>query len=94
MIATHMVPNLSSSGSLTRCHLVQRHLALTFFKPVLGKIMQPIFDGDRRSTPNRRKDQVYILDLIGVQMIDVSWLTKLPPELAARLQQILDTPDA
>ena len=56
--------------------------------------MQPIFDGDRRSTPNRRKDQVYILDLIGVQMIDVSWLTKLPPELAARLQQILDTPDA
>jgi hypothetical protein len=43
---------------------------------------------------NRRKDQVHVLDLIGVGLIDASWLTKLPPELAARLQQLLDTPDA
>jgi hypothetical protein len=41
-----------------------------------------------------RKDQVHVQDLIGVQLIDRSWLTKLPPELAERLQQILDTPDA
>jgi hypothetical protein len=33
-------------------------------------------------------------DLIGVRLIDRSWLAKLPPELADRLQQILDTPDA
>jgi len=43
---------------------------------------------------NRRKDQVHILDLIAVRLIDRSWLPKLPPELAARLKQILDTPDA
>ena len=43
---------------------------------------------------NRRKDQVHVQDMIGVGLIDHSWLTKLPPELAARLQQILDTPDA
>jgi hypothetical protein len=42
---------------------------------------------------NRRKDQVHIEDLIGVKLIDASWLAKLPPELAERLQQILDTPD-
>jgi hypothetical protein len=42
---------------------------------------------------NRRKDQVHVLDLIGVRLIDRSWLTKLPPELAERLKQILDTPD-
>ena len=42
---------------------------------------------------NRRKDQVHIQDLIGVRLIDSSWLPKLPPELAERLQQILDTPD-
>ena len=42
---------------------------------------------------NRRKDQVHIQDLIGVQLIDESWLANLPPVLAARLQQILDTPD-
>jgi hypothetical protein len=43
---------------------------------------------------NRDKDRTHVRDLIGVGLIDASWLTKLPPELAARLQQILDTPDA
>jgi hypothetical protein len=43
---------------------------------------------------NRRKDQVHIQDLIGVGLIDSSWLTKLPPQLADRLKEILDTPDA
>jgi len=42
---------------------------------------------------NRRKDQVHIQDLIGVGLVDASWLPKLPPELAERLKQILDTPD-
>ena len=42
---------------------------------------------------NRRKDQVHIQDMIGVGLVDASWLPKLPPELAERLQQILDTPD-
>ena len=42
---------------------------------------------------NRRKDQVHVQDLIGVRLIDASWLAKLPPELAERLKQILDTPD-
>ena len=42
---------------------------------------------------NRRKDQVHIQDMIGVKLIDESWLADLPPVLAARLQQILDTPD-
>jgi Uncharacterised nucleotidyltransferase len=43
---------------------------------------------------NRRKDQVHVEDLIGVGLIDRSWLGKLPPVLAQRLQGILDTPDA
>ena len=43
---------------------------------------------------NRRKDHVHVLDMIGVRLIDPSWLTILPPELAGRLKQILDTPDA
>ena len=42
---------------------------------------------------NRRKDQVHVQDMIGVRLIDSSWLPKLPPELAERLKQILDTPD-
>jgi hypothetical protein len=43
---------------------------------------------------NRRKDQVHVEDLIGVGLIDRSWLARLPPLLAERLQGILDTPDA
>ncbi len=43
---------------------------------------------------NRRKDQVHLEDLIRIGLIDRSWLTRLPPVLAERLQAILDTPDA
>jgi len=43
---------------------------------------------------NRDKDRTHLRDLIGVRLIDPSWLTNLPPELADRLKQILDTPDA
>jgi len=42
----------------------------------------------------RLKDQVHLRDLIGVGLIDRSWLAKLPPVLAQRLQNILDTPEA
>jgi hypothetical protein len=43
---------------------------------------------------NRDKDRTHLRDMIGVGLIDPSWLTKLPPELAERLKQILATPDA
>jgi hypothetical protein len=42
---------------------------------------------------NRRKDQVHLEDMIGVGLIDRSWLTRFPPELADRLKEILDTPE-
>jgi hypothetical protein len=41
----------------------------------------------------RRKDQVHLLDLIGVGLIDDSWPARYPPELAARLKSLLDNPD-
>lgn len=41
----------------------------------------------------RRKDQVHVLDMISVGLIDESWLSRLVPEHAARLQQLLDDPD-
>jgi len=43
---------------------------------------------------NRNKDQMHVRDLIDVGLIDRTWLAKLPPVLAERLQGILDTPDA
>jgi len=44
-------------------------------------------------TSNRRKDQVHVEDLINVRLLDATWLSKLHPELSARLQLILDTPE-
>jgi hypothetical protein len=44
-------------------------------------------------TANRDKDRTHLRDFIGVGLIDATWPAKFPPELAARLQHILDTPD-
>lgn len=42
---------------------------------------------------NRDKDRTHLRDMIDVGLIDRTWLPRLPEELAARLQQILDTPN-
>ena len=44
-------------------------------------------------TAYRRKDQVHLLEMIGVGLIDESWPAKYSPELGDRLQYLLDTPD-
>ena len=44
-------------------------------------------------TSNRTIDRVHVRDMLDVGLIDASWLTRLPPELAARLQELLDTPE-
>jgi hypothetical protein len=45
-------------------------------------------------TSFRLKDRVHLLDMIGVGIIDDSWLPRLPAELAARLKELLDNPDS
>jgi len=44
-------------------------------------------------TAFRDKDRTHLRDLIGVGLIDQSWTARLPPDLAARLQQLLDNPN-
>ncbi len=44
-------------------------------------------------TAYRLKDRVHILDMIGVGLLDATWPARLPPALAARLQQLLDNPN-
>ncbi|MBX3316875.1 MAG: hypothetical protein KF902_08455 [Phycisphaeraceae bacterium] len=45
-------------------------------------------------TAFRRKDQVHLLDMLGVGLIDASWTNRLPAPLASRLQELVDSPDA
>jgi hypothetical protein len=44
-------------------------------------------------TSYRDKDRTHLRDLIGVGLIDQSWVASLPSELAHRLQSLLDTPE-
>lgn len=41
----------------------------------------------------RLKDRVHLLDLIGVGLVDATWPARFPPELGARLTELLDNPD-
>lgn len=42
---------------------------------------------------NRNEDGMLLRDLMGVGLFDASWPARFPPELAARLQHFLDTPN-
>ena len=44
-------------------------------------------------TAFRDNDQVHLLDLIGVGLVDATWLDRLPAPLAARLKELLDDPE-
>jgi hypothetical protein len=44
-------------------------------------------------TSFRDKDRAHLRDLLDVGLIDESWRSKLPDELASRLQILIDTPE-
>lgn len=44
-------------------------------------------------TAFRDKDRVHLRDLIEVGLIDSTWPARFPPQLGARLQSLLDTPE-
>jgi hypothetical protein len=44
-------------------------------------------------TSFRDKDRVHIRDLIGVGLVDASWLERVSPSLRDRLQAMLDDPE-
>jgi hypothetical protein len=44
-------------------------------------------------TSFRLKDRVHLMDMIEVGLINRAWLSRLQPELASRLQELLDNPD-
>src|SRR5205085_11425799 len=44
-------------------------------------------------TAFRDKDRTHIRDMIDVGLVDASWRDRLPPELAERLQTLLDNPE-
>lgn len=45
-------------------------------------------------TSFRDKDRMHLRDMIDVELVDESWCSRLPPELAGRLKELLDNPQA
>ncbi len=43
-------------------------------------------------TASRDKDRTHLRDLIDVGLVDAAWVSRLPGDLAVRLQALLDTP--
>ncbi len=41
----------------------------------------------------RDKDRMHLRDMLDVELIDVSWLERLPTELAVRLKELIDNPE-
>lgn len=41
----------------------------------------------------RDKDRTHLRDMLDVGLIDPSWVGRFPPELASRLQVLIDTPE-
>jgi len=67
---------------------------VTEFEPATGfRVVSLSALVQMKLTSFRLKDRVHLLDLIGVGQIDQSWPARLPPELAARLQELLDNPN-
>jgi putative nucleotidyltransferase-like protein len=44
-------------------------------------------------TSFRTKDRMHLRDLIDVELLDETWLPKLPAELSVRLKELLDNPE-
>jgi hypothetical protein len=44
-------------------------------------------------TSFRDKDRMHLRDLLEVGLIDAAWCNRFPPELAVRLQELVDHPD-
>ncbi|MBM3998006.1 MAG: hypothetical protein FJ297_00440 [Planctomycetes bacterium] len=44
-------------------------------------------------TSFRLRDRVHLLDLLGVGLIDATWFDRFPPELGARLMELIDSRD-
>lgn len=66
-------------------HLIDRHE--TYRIVALESLVR------MKLTAFRRKDQVHLQDMLDVGLLDASWVARLPAPLAARLQELLDTPD-
>lgn len=74
--------DLAPAPDISEAEEIQRHRTLTLAALVRMKL-----------TSFRDKDRMHLRDMIDVELVDQSWTSRLPPELATRLQELLDNPE-
>ncbi len=74
--------DLVAAPDVTESENIQAHRTLTLEALVRMKL-----------NSFRDKDRMHLRDMIDVELVDASWCDRFPPELAARLQELLDNPN-
>lgn len=73
--------DLLATPDVTESELIENHRTLTLEALVRMKLIS-----------FRDKDRMHLRDMLDVELIDATWRDRLPPELSARLQELLDDP--
>ncbi len=82
------------AGEMVRSHEPGPNLNLDETANLGGVSYLPLFSLVQiKLTAFRDKDRVHLRDLIGVGLVDASWIDRLPAPLAARLQELLNDPE-
>lgn len=83
----------SSLGKVREEHLLPAPEIVTIEDPENYRVLGLESLVEMKLMSSRLKDQVHVRDLIGVRLVDATWLPKLPPVLAERLKALLDSPE-
>ena len=75
--------DLVPTPDVTETEEIQRHRTLRLEALVRMKL-----------TSFRDKDRMHLRDMIDVELVDTTWCSRVPPELAARLKELLDNPES
>lgn len=74
--------DLFAAPDVDECVLVESHRTLSL--EALVRMKLHVF---------RDKDRMHLRDMLDIGLIDSSWVSKLPSELAPRLQELIDQPE-
>ena len=82
------------AGEKVRDEYIEPVPTIDDFETIKGSKTLPLEELVKmKLTSNRDKDRVHIRDMISIGLIDDSWPKRFHPEIARRLQELLDDPD-
>jgi hypothetical protein len=74
--------DLYAAPEIEEAEVIEQHMTLKLESLVRMKLIA-----------FRDKDRMHLRDMLDVELIDPTWCSRLPPDLAARLQELIDNPN-